>query len=430
MLIEFNVKNYRSIRDKVTLSLRASSITEFKEDNTFVKGDQTYLRSAAIYGPNASGKSNLIKAMGFVRDFVINSARSMQAADDIPVRPFKLDLETAKAPSYFEILFLLQETRYRYGFEVDQKKVKAEWLFALTSSRESVLFVRNEKGIEVRNSFKEGRNLEAKTRDNALFLSVVAQFNGEISNRILKWFKSFNVLSGIEDARYEGITLQAFEKSKHREKIIEMLRLADFGIDDLSVKEYDLTEDRLPKDMPPDIKKEVLSKFKDAKTYEVVTSHKMLPGRNRDETTIQFDFETEESEGTKKFFHFAGPILVTLANGSVLVIDELDTKLHPNLTRAIVLLFNSKKTNPRNAQLVFATHNTMLLSTDILRRDQIWFVEKNKSNVSDLYSLVEYKLPDTDSKVRKDASFEKEYIHGRYGAVPILGNLSKLFEEK
>lgn len=353
----------------------------------------------------------------------------MQATDEIKIRPFKLCSDFVKAPSYFEILFLIDEIRYRYGFEADNKSVKSEWLFSLGSTRESLLFVRNEGGIDVKNAFKEGKNLEEKTRENALFLSVVAQFNGEISKKIIKWFQSSHIISGIDDEKYEGITCRVFQNIKHKNKIVEMLRIADLGIEDIAVQAFDLTEERLPKEMPIEIKKDILQKLKGAKTFEVLPTHKMYDKENNEIGLTNFDFNLEESEGTKKFFRFAGPILLTLSSGSVLVVDELDTKLHPDLARAIVMLFNSKKTNPHNAQLIFATHNTNLLGSNFLRRDQIWFTEKNNIGATDLYSLVEYKLPETNEKVRNDASFEKDYFRGRYGAVPVLGNLIKLFEE-
>lgn len=423
MLIEFEVGNYLSFKAPVRLSmLAANPIKDFMQENTFEAGRYRLLKSAVIYGANASGKSNLLAAMAFMRWFVLNSSKEMQIEENIRVTQFKLDATTENAPSHFEICFLQNGQRYRYGFEADGKAIKKEWLFCTKKIKEVALFLRENDGIEVRKDFSEGKGLEEKTRNNALFLSVVAQFNGEIAGNILKWFRGFRTLHGLYDQQYEKFTVSLMQHEVARPMLVELIRRADMGIEDMIVNEIPI-DDEMQKQQPNDLQRKVLN----AKKYNIFSVHqKFRDGVKEGEET--FDFLKEESEGTKKFFRIAGPLLDCLVNGYVVVIDELDAKLHPLLTKAAVRLFNSADSNPRNAQLIFATHDTNLLNDGKLRRDQIWFTEKTRLAATDLYSLAEIKLP-KGVKVRKDAALEKNYIQGRYGAIPFIGDLAELFKE-
>jgi uncharacterized protein len=417
MLLEFEVANYRSFNQVVRLSMQAAKpIKEFSDSNTFEVGDDTLLKTAAIYGANASGKSNLLNAMGFMGWFVLNSSKEMQIEDEIPTKPFKLDASTIGQPSHFQVCFLQNGLRYRYGFDVDTAAVRKEWLFVAKKHKESVLFLREEDGIEVGEDFMEGKGLEDKTRNNALFLSVVAQFNGETSVEILKWFKSFRKIHGLRDQNYEKFSVGLLQMERIRKVLLKLVHEADIGIDDIKVDEMDSpeSEDELLLTNPA-IDKSKLN------TYRVTTLHTKWKNGKKDGFT-EFDFINDESSGTKKFFRIAGPVIESLALGYVLVIDELDAKLHPLLTKAIINLFNSRDSNPKNAQLIFAVHDTNLLMNANLRRDQIWFTEKNKQGATDLYSLAEI-------KVRNDANFEKNYIQGRYGAIPFIGDMKSLFKE-
>ena len=428
MLVEFSVGNYLSFKEKVTINMVAANpIKEHFDDNVIVTDRLNLLSSAIVYGANASGKSNFLAAMRFMRWFSINSVKEMQVGEEINIHPFRLYRDSMKEPSFFEIIFIYKNVKYRYGFQVNRKEVIAEWLFQTKKIKEYPLFIRKKEKIELSNSFSEGLSLEGKTRNNALFLSVVAQFNGTISVNVLNWFKTFNHISGIMDDDYEAFTVNLLQKKSYKQKILEFLNRADIGINDIKINEFDITEDTLPKDLPVSIKKEILENLKDGKGFQLATVHFTYNGNNEIDKLVNFNFEDDESEGTKKYFRLSGPIIHTLATGSILTIDELDARLHPLLTRIIVKLFNSKETNPKNAQLIVATHDTNLLNADIFRRDQIWFVEKTHVNASDLYSLAEYRLP--TGKVRKDASFEKDYIKGRYGAIPYIGNIEELFKD-
>jgi hypothetical protein len=423
MLIDFEVGNYLSFRDPVRLSMVAATpIKEFLNENTFQAGRFHLLRSAVIYGANASGKSNLLAALQFMGWLILNSSKEMQVDEEIRVVPFKLDAESEKNPSHFEVCFLLNEVRYRYGFEVDRIAVKKEWLFRAEKVKEEALFLREGNGIEVTGDFPEGNGLEEKTRDNALFLSVAAQFNGKISGDILREFKGIKTLYGLQDQRYERYTAGLLLDESMRNLLVEFIRTADVGIEDLVVNELPFDEDL--KGVPD----EVRSKIRMPRQLKMATVHRKF----RDgvaEGLVNLDFATEESEGTKKFFRIAGPVLDCLRNGYVVAVDELDAKLHPLLTKAIVHLFNSAESNPKNAQLIFVTHDTNLLHYGKLRRDQVWFTEKNEQASTTLYSLAEFKLAE-GGKVRNDAAFEKNYIEGRYGAIPFLGNFGDLFKEE
>lgn len=429
MLIQFTVGNYRSIREEVTLNMTAvKHIKEFADENMFIAGRYSLLKSAVLYGANASGKSNVFNALGFFKWFTINSFKETQLDDEIDVTPFKLHTDYQDKPSSFEGSFLIDGIKYRYGYEVDRKRVRTEWLLKADKTKEQPLFVRDQDEIEVYKGFVEGEHLEGKTRDNALFLSVVSQFNGKISGDIIKWFKGFNIISGLTDRNYEGFTADLINDNNKsaKEFLVRQIKDADLGISNIEVDKTEISKGNMPDNLPEEVGTMILEELKDRKgvMYSITTLHDIYSAEGNTTDTARFNFESEESEGTKKYFRLTGPILDTLVRGQVLVIDELDARLHPLLTQQIVQLFNSSETNPNNAQLIFATHDTNLLSACTFRRDQIWFVEKDRTGGSDLYSLAEYKLP--KGKVRKDASFEQDYIKGRYGAIPFLGDFKAL----
>jgi len=422
MLIEFSVGNFLSFKEIVNLNMVASTRKE-NNANTFSDGKSIFLKSCVIYGANASGKSNLIEAMSFMKRFVLNSSKETQIKESIPVNHFKLSTETDNMPSHFEIIFNLKGVIFRYGFELDHLKIHKEWLFYIPKTKEVKLFVRDNNGIKLGKAFKEGVDLENKTRVNALFLSVVAQFNGEIAEKIITWFTNFNMISGVRNSNTE-YTIEMLSDPLYKLQILNFMKIADLGIEDVSV-ETNAIKIVLSEEIPVQVRKYILTE-----TNEVVnrtttfTHHKKFNADNQFLNFELFKLESDESEGTKKIFSVAGPILDTLHGGKVLVIDELDAKLHPKLTRFIIGLFNSEEINPLNAQLIFATHDTSLLDKKIFRRDQIWFTEKDQFGSTTLYSLLEYNV------VRKDASYNKDYINGKYGAIPFIGDTSILFEEK
>lgn len=427
MLLEFSVGNYLSFRERKTLNLVASSISDYKETNTITSERHTLLKGAIIYGANASGKSNFIRAMSTMKRIVMLSF-SQSSTKELGVTPFLLNTETEKSPSYFEVLFEILETRYRYGFEVTDKEVVGEWLYESKKNAEKFLFLRERDGIEVSPSYKEAENLESKTRDNALFLSVIDQFNGVVAKRIMNWFNNFITISGLTHENYELVTFKMLDKKNTAKILGDFYNQLDLGFDGLSINKEKFNPKRIPEDAPEALVKLLVKDLEGAFRFKIKTLHKKFDKNNKKIGEVEFDMRSQESAGTNKMFNISGPIFDVLQDGGVLVIDELDSSLHPLITLAITRLFNSEKDNSNNAQLIFSTHDTNLFSYGKYRRDQIYFVEKDKYGASDLYSLVEYREED-GTKVRKDRSFENDYIQGRYGAIPYIGDISKIVTE-
>lgn len=425
MLIGFSAGNYKSFKETVTLSMVASPMTEedtnLDDNNVFVIDRKlSLLKSAAIYGANASGKSNLVAAINFMKWLVLNSSKETQVSEAIDIEAFRLSTETEKEPSFFEIVFLLEGKTFRYGFEVNVQEVVAEWLFQADDREEKMLFERDFDNFTL-NDFPEGQYISDKTRNNALFLSVVAQFNGKIAGKILRWFsKTLQLISGLQDRQYRQQTLELFKSDRYRNDIVEFIKKLDLGIADLQIT-Y----------IPAFVIAENTAKYgasygglyPNSEIKEAVkTVHPKYDADGKETSVEIFDIEKHESEGTNKLFALAGLLLDTLRTGKLLLIDELDARLHPLITRELICLFNSNETNPHNAQLIFTTHDTNLLSSKIFRKDQIWFTEKDNKGATDLYSLVEY-------KVGNNASFESDYIIGKYGAIPFLGDFKELIGE-
>jgi len=403
MLIQFSVRNFRTFKEKATLSLVASNYDKEREaENSSVdrKYNLRLLKSAVVYGANASGKSKFIEALGFMRNFSINSSRESQQGDKIAVEPFKLSTESENAPSEFEVIFVHKETMYRYGFEVDSEKVVAEWLYSKPKTKEVELFYRDFQSFETHpRNFSKGAKLvkEGLIRNNALLLSVAAQFNEENSLNIIEWFRNTEIISGLKENEFKNNSIGKAKAVEGKTQLLDYLKKADLGIVDLEITEVKTGQfESNPFDAILTIRDKYNNKTKTGKAF--------------------MSLMLDESEGTRKYFYLLGPVIDALNKGSVLVVDELDSKLHANLVEKLVLLFNSSKLNPAKAQLVFNTHDTNLLNTGTFRRDQIWFTEKDRYGEARLYSLADFK---TD-EVRKTEAFEDNYVRGKYGAIPYL----------
>lgn len=408
MLLEFTVGNFLSFKDKKTFSLEAGSISELK-DNVVKEGKYKVLRSAVIYGANSSGKSNFIKALEFMVATVKNSSK-LNSTDKLNAKPFLLNTETEKQPSFFEIIFVVSnileiDKRYRYGFEIDNDKIHSEWLYVLSgiSKKEEVYFIRNNEGIGVADVFADAKGLEGKTRDNGLFLSVVDQFNSNIAKLLLKSVTGLYIRSGIEHENSIHATDVLCGYDEDRKRIDGFIEKLDLGFSSFSI---DLDEKKT---------------FKD----RLKTHHKKYDIKNNFVSNYEFKLNDQESSGTNKIFDLVGYMIFVLGSGMVLIVDELDSKLHPILTQEIIKIFNNPETNPKKAQLIFTTHDTNLLSANLFRRDQIWFTEKDDFEATDMYSLLEFKDEDGNT-IRKDRSFEKDYIRGRYGAIPYISNFQEV----
>lgn len=403
MLLEFTVGNFLSFKDKKTFSLEAGSISELKE-NVVKEGKYKVLRSAVIYGANSSGKSNFIKALEFMATIVRESSK-LNSIDKLNSKPFLLSIETEKEPSFFEILFIDSEKRYRYGFELDNDKIHSEWLFVLeaNSKKEVPYFVRELGGIGVADVFEEAKGLESKTRDNGLFLSLLDQFNSDVCRIVIKNIDYLTIISGIDHRQSIYLTDALYRNDNYKIEINNFIKRLYLGFNIVNIDD--------------DSKKE----FKD----RVTTLHNKFDSNGKIISKVEFNISENESSGTNKIFDLAGYIVAGLKMGVQLFIDELDAKLHPILTQEIIKLFNNPETNPKNAQLIFTTHDTNLLGANLFRRDQIWFTEKDDFEATDMYSLLEFKDEDGNT-IRKDRSFEKDYIKGRYGAIPYISNFQEI----
>lgn len=399
MLLNFTVENYRSFRNAVSLRMEATGIKELRSC-IIIKDEYKQLPVAVIYGANSSGKSNVLKAMAAMGNIVMSSSK-LNPDENLYYEPFMLDTESRNKPTSFEVVFLSGQAKYRYGFSYNRKHIISEYLFATPFGKhvEKQLFIRAEDEYEISDKdFEEGVGLDSKTLDNRLFLTVAAQFNGKVSLQVMRWFSRFNAINGLESSGYQGMTLRMLtENLKGAKEALQFFRDTQLGFKNIKVENEP-----------------------DAITFTV---HNIRDNSGKVVRDEEFLESVMESEGSKKMIEISGPIFDTLLNGKILMIDELDAKLHPILTRHIVKLFMNPEINRKGAQLIFNTHDTNLLNVEYLRRDQIWFTEKDKHDSTDLYSLVEF-IDSEGRKVRNDSSFEKDYINGRYGAIPFIGGLS------
>lgn len=441
MLVDFTLRNFLSFQDEISFSmLAAKSVKEHEMSDSnescnllFVpNSDSKLLKVAAIYGANGSGKSNLLMAMSFFKDMVLNSFRNDSILHQAKDLSYQFSMEAKEEPSSFEMMFIINDKRYRYGFEILNESIESEWLFIkpLDSLRESYCFKREKKNIIVNSkTYKGAGGISTKTRHNALFLSTCAQFNVEVSMVIKEWFrKKFNILSGLDDDTIHYTANQYIHNADMHKRIIEFIKLIDLGINDISIKESDVESvpesvnqfvDALSKS-PNVIKSEIT----DIKKIEILSEHKRYDhGVLKDTLLTPFGIE---SLGTKKIFALLGPWFDTILNGGTLLIDEFGASFHTKLSIELIKIFQSSLN--KNAQLIITTHDTNLLRGELLRRDQIWFAEKNEFGTSDLYSLVEYKINQANS-VRNDATFNKDYLLGKYGAIPYFGNIAQFLTD-
>lgn len=400
MILEFCVSNYLSIKDELKISFVATALKDIlSEPNDMITMPDTglsILRSAVIYGANASGKSNVLKAIAFYRRFITDSFKNSQAGEAIEVENFRLNTTTMNEPTTMEATFIVGNFIYRYGFEVDTKAVCAEWFYQRANkkrAKEIEIFYRTEEETTVHPKSSLFMELVSKkmVRDNALLLSTGAQFNEPKAVNILQWLNDTQVVFGNEEEKLWSQAIKSLDDANLRQRITDFAKYADLGIDSLMKIDN-----------------------------RIISNHRQFDDEGKETHSVAFSFSSNESEGTIKYVSLSYPIIDALDNGKFLVIDELDSKFHPLLVRKIISLFNSAKTNPKGAQLLFATHDTFLLSAGLFRRDQVWFTQKNSFGSTEAYSLVEY-------KVRSNTPFEKDYLSGKYGATPIIGEMERIF---
>lgn len=368
MLIEFRVKNFRSIKDEQALSLAATKDTELSDTNTIetnVKAIPRLVCSAVIYGPNASGKSNLINALGYMRAIVTESI-AMRPDQTFDAQNFRLNKATENEPTEFELTFLEEGIRYQYGFTMTQKQIYDEWLLVYKSSKPQQWFSRHLDTETMKYKYEFGSNFigsrkvwQDATRANALFLSTAINLNNEQLRPIFHWITGKLIIL-VGEISYDSST-RMLKDDNGKEFIKTLLNsTADISIADISLKDEDNIEFSTPE-----------------------FHHKTEQG------SAIFDFDNE-SMGTQRLFALAAPINDVLNRGAVLVVDELNSSFHPLLAKHLVALFQDPEINTKGAQLIFTTHDTTLLSSNLFRRDQIWWIDKNREQATVLYPLTDF----------------------------------------
>ena len=426
MITEFSVSNFRSFKSLQTLSLLAQPLrskNNWLDDNTFAIGKGlSLLKTKAIFGANASGKSNLITAIGTFITIVRDSVKDEGVLSRI--QPFLLNEESENQPTFFQIVFVLDNVKYRYGFEADKKEVKSEWLYGKPEQREVPYFIREGQSLIKRSDsqFPEAKQFSFLlnedneiVRSNALFLTAAAALNGKLSKKILTAFSNIILLSGLDDVFMRQVVHKKLAKETHKNKVVKFLNEAGIDIEDLSIEEveFDPTTSQ--------VSEQLENYFQKVKKFKLLASLKTRRGSDDQPIgKLSWSFHNHESDGTKKMLDLSSFILDSIEHGRTLILDEFEARLHTSLSQNIVQLFNASHSNPNNAQFIFSTHDTNLLSNKLMRRDQIAFAKKDEYGQSTLYSLADIK------GVRNDESYEKNYLIGKYDAIPKIGNLDLL----
>lgn len=423
MLIEFTVGNFRSFGEKQTLSMVASNSDKTHLSNIFdpalpgLKGVKL-VRGAALYGANASGKSNLVKAVAFARGFVVKSFSKLKPGDGTGTQPNKLMKKSESAPSSFEFTFVHNRIRYFYSFELTHERVTREELIAYPKGLPQKWFLRefnansNSYTWELGPTLSRDRRLEENTRENTLFVSTAAQFNHDKLLPVYQWF--FYYLRTLDLAGaglHHGFSADLVNRrGDDFADILQHMRMVDIPVDDILVEEVHPSTEEL--EHRRRLFEAVGLSIESESVAAPMTTVRFVRGNKLDGSPAFFDLLNEESEGTQRYFSLIGPWLDVVKNNITVFVDELESSLHPHLVEELLrILFHAG--NGVTAQVVFTTHNALLLGSDILRRDQVWFTERTHSNESSLYAL-------TDFSPRKDESLLRGYMNGRYGAIPLI----------
>ena len=399
MLIQFSFKNFKSFKDETTLDMTASSIKEHL-DKVIEKDDNKYLKVTAVYGANASGKSNVIEAFSHMKRIILDSFTEEAKWRTIPLKRFNFDEESKNSTSMFEVFFKYNNETYQYGFELDNQSIKEEWLYKerkIKYKKFELVFARENNEFELSKELKIYSEMLNGLSEKTLILSFLANIKIEDIKNTYEWFKETKVLN--LETFNTGERLSEFlpkelldEELVAKEKFNNFLADIDVGIKDIKIEETNSDENN---------------------KYNIFSVH-----QNNDNQKSEYLPISEESDGTLKMISLYSDIEKCIERGGTIFIDELDAKLHPLLTKYLIQKFHNKITNPNDAQLIYTTHDVINLRKENFRRDEIWFVEKNIKNESTLYSLVEYKID--NAKVRNDASYDKDYLLGKYGALPLL----------
>lgn len=422
MLVSFEVENFRSIHFRTSITTEVnSSVSEYPE-NTHPSGVENIpnlVKSIAIYGKNAAGKSNLLLAIQAMRKFIVN-CHKLTAGDKIPVDPFLLANNTQNAPSTFVIEFIVDGVRYEYGYSIDQNIVHHEFLNAYPKLSKQVWFERtlfNENEYEYDWKFSpnfkgEKESIRTRTLYNTLFFSKAAQENHEMILPLMHFFRNTLLFAFDTDARTH--TYDFIKNEDGRQLVNDFITNADLGIEDLFVKEKQIDMDLLRDFFDEE---ELNKKFSKSTPTELIPkSMHHVPGENK---KIQFDFRQQESVGSQEVFKLAGLIFKTLECGGVLFIDEIENNLHCSVLDFLIYHFHDRDINPKGAQLIFTTHNPIILETTDFRRDQVWFAQKTDEKNTLYYDLSRLKKNNSEYKpVRKGQNLLKAFLDGKFYSPP------------
>lgn len=416
MLLGFSFENFASFYHETIFSMLASKKDEFLDLNTIDTSHGRLLKSALIFGPNGSGKTNWVKALNFMQDMVFTSVidKNILKRNE----NFKFFDSSYSQPTSFEISFIQNGIAYEYGFKILKDEIIEEWLNK-KAKRTVPIFYRNNSdwnSIELRGSMKKAEKIKKFTRKDSLFLTTAAMFNIDVAEEILNWFSNLYIL--VDDFGSPKLTVDYIQEDiDNKAKVLNQLKIADIGIEDfdIQIRELDVDNDlkeKLIQSAQKNLSLNSMDKFKvKRKAVDLKTKHHVYDEDKKIAYDIELSFLKYQSKGTIKFFELLGPILDVLENGKVLVVDEIDSRLHCGIVEYILEMFNSIDKNSKNGQLICNTHNVLLLDEDI-RRDQIWFIQKDNYGESELYSLDDFK------DVRKNDPKLKKYLLGVYGAIP------------
>lgn len=423
MIIDFSVKNYRSFRDEQRISFVASRHYKDLPENLIDPGlegsgfsDLRLLKGLAIYGANAAGKSNVLHALHFLKQMVEDSATGLDEGDETGTEPFALDEVMPGQPSEFVLRFALAGVRYHFVLVLDRTRILFESLSCFPKGREQIWYERSWDDESQRYEWSPARPTDYRrdpsrvnvTRGNALYLSTAVKFNDEQLRPIYRWFKEkvhFLPLEIHATQLSPAFTIrQLMESAEDRAQILSLLRHADLGVLSASTRERELTRGDLPKNISETMAEKIINS---RKQLEITLGHRGGGG-------VEFPLPwEEESAGTQRFFSLAGPWLDILKRGYFVCLDEIESSMHPAMVSELLKLFFANHRNASGAQLLFTTHNPLLLDTEFMRRDQVWFADKDDEGATHLYPLSDYKPRNKESLVRG-------YLAGRYGAIPFI----------
>ncbi|WP_249311871.1 AAA family ATPase [Congzhengia minquanensis] len=420
MLVGFTFENFASFYNNTEFAMTVSgNDSRYKELNTFSTPHGELLKSCFMYGANGSGKTNFIGALAFMK-YIVTAELDVQSRIISKPNHFLFNNVSKDKPTSFSIAFIIEGILYDYGFSVLNNKIIKEYLDK-KDKRTVNVFTRSGSNFEtIKINSKEFKNVEhviKNTREDVLFLSWANFCNNEMAMKIYKWFEAIQIFDADDTNQLLSVTVNYMEEHENGKKdIVELMNKLGIPIYDF---EMEITDDKMSETLMAALKKSYKEKFKNmmnVKNIDLKVKQRVYDKDWDNYTISDFGFELE-SAGTKKLFEIAGPIISAINNGSVVLIDEIDARLHPSLVRQLVMMFNSLSQNPNNAQLICNTHDVTLLDEDI-RRDQIYFLEKDEYGVSKLYSLCDFK------GIRKDSKILKQYLLGVYGALPNIKDSS------